>query len=104
MMTMMDSLVGASGVEAEEQRLIQQAIEASRGQDVDPNNPNPDQMTYEELLELENRNGKVSKGLKQRQIKLIKEKVWMKRSDTGEETCSICFENFEKFQKFKKLP
>lgn len=41
--------MGASGVEAEEQRLLQQAIEASRG-DADPNNPNPDNMTYEELL------------------------------------------------------
>ena len=41
MMTMMDSLMGASGVEAEEQRLLQQALEASRG-DADPNNPNTD--------------------------------------------------------------
>lgn len=46
MMTMMNSLVGANGVEAEEERLLQQAIEASRG-DADPNNPNTDAMTYE---------------------------------------------------------
>ena len=62
MQTMMESVMGANGVEAEEQRLIQQAIEASRG-DADPNNPNTDNMTYEELLQLEDRNGKVSKGL-----------------------------------------
>ena len=61
--------MGASGVEAEEQRLLQQAIEASRGDAADPNNPNPDQMTYEELLQLEDRNGKVSKGLNPKQIK-----------------------------------
>lgn len=62
MMTMMDSMMGANSAEAEEQRLIQQAIEASRGEG-DPNNPNVDNMTYEQLLELENNNGKVSKGL-----------------------------------------
>ncbi|EGR29413.1 hypothetical protein IMG5_156060 [Ichthyophthirius multifiliis] len=33
---------------------------------------NPDQMTYEQLLELEERNGKVNKGLKQDQIDKIK--------------------------------
>ena len=54
-------------------------------------------MTYEELLQLEDRNGKVSKGLTQAQIRSIKEKVWMKRSDTVEEACSICFDNFEKY-------
>ena len=54
-------------------------------------------MTYEELLELETRNGKVSKGLTQVQINSIKEMVWMKRSDTQEESCSICFDNFEKY-------
>ena len=61
-------------------------------------------MTYEQLMELEDRNGKVSKGLTQSEIKSIKEMVWMRRSDTAEEACSICFDNFEKYQKFKKLP
>lgn len=37
----------------------------------DPNNPNVDNMTYEELLELENKNGKVSKGLKPHEINRI---------------------------------
>jgi hypothetical protein len=72
MMTMMESMQGASGVEAEEQRLLQQAIEASRGE-ADPSNPNTDNMTYEELLQLEDRNGKVSKGLTPSQIRAIKE-------------------------------
>ena len=99
----MESVMGANGVEAEEQRLIQQAIEASRG-DADPNNPNTDNMTYEELLQLEDRNGKVSKGLTPAQIRAIKEQTWVKRGDTTEEACSICFDNFERGQKFKKLP
>lgn len=95
MMTMMDSMLGATGVEAEEQRLLQQAIEASRG-DADPSNPNTDNMTYEELLQLEDRNGKVSKGLTPAQIRSIKESTWLKRGDTAEDACSICFENFER--------
>ena len=39
-------------------------------------------MTYEQLLELEENNGKVSKGLKPSQIKKIPERTWMKASDT----------------------
>lgn len=95
MMTMMESMQGATGVEAEEQRLLQQAIEASRGEG-DPNNPNTDNMTYEELLQLEDRNGKVSKGLTPAQIRGIKEQTWMKKGDTSEDACSICFDNFER--------
>ena len=49
----------------------------------DPNNPNPDDMTYEQMLALEDRNGKVSKGLKPHQINKIKEKTWRKISDTS---------------------
>jgi hypothetical protein len=55
------------------------------------------------LLELEERNGKVSKGLTENQKKAIPEKVWMARSDAQEESCSICFDNFERRQKIKKL-
>ena len=54
-------------------------------------------MTYEQLLELEENNGKVSKGLKANQIKKIPERTWMKASDTSEAQCSICFDNFERF-------
>jgi hypothetical protein len=28
----------------------------------------------------------------------------MKKGDTAEDACSICFDNFERLQKFKKLP
>ena len=61
---MMNSMMGQNGIEAEEERLLARALEESKNEVVDPNNPNPDQMTYEQLLELEENNGKVSKGLK----------------------------------------
>ena len=53
-------------------------------------------MTYEQLLELEEKNGKISKGLKPFEINRIPEKTWMKKSDAEEESCSICFDNFER--------
>lgn len=62
---MLHSMMGENSAEAEEQRLLQRAIEESKNDaPIDPNNPNPDQMTYEQLLELEENNGKVSRGLK----------------------------------------
>ena len=43
--------------------MLRQAIEMSRA-DSGPANPNPDELTYEELLQLEEANGgAVSKGL-----------------------------------------
>ena len=53
-------------------------------------------MTYEQLLELEENNGKVSKGLKPNEIRLIPKKTWLKKGDTTEDMCSICFDNFER--------
>jgi cytochrome P450 len=46
--------------EEEEQRMLMRAIEESKRD----SGPNPDDMTYEQLLQLEEENGKVSKGLK----------------------------------------
>ena len=64
MQVLMDSMTGNNGVEAEEQRLLQKAIEESKNETFqDPDNPNTDAMTYEQLIELEERNGKVNKGL-----------------------------------------
>ena len=59
-------------------------------------------MTYEQLLELEEENGKVSKGLKPAQIAKLKEKVWRKVSDTAkkETKCTICMEKFKMNDKF----
>lgn len=45
----------------EEEEMLQRAIEESKR---DSGYPDPDEMTYEQLLELEEENGKVSKGLK----------------------------------------
>jgi len=58
-------------------------------------------MTYEQLLELEENNGKVSKGLTKEQFARIRERTWMKGSE--EASCSICFDDFEKYQKYKQL-
>ena len=54
-------------------------------------------MTYEQLLELEESNGKVSKGLTKDQIKLIRERMWTKSNKESGDSCSICFEDFEQF-------
>jgi len=69
-----------------------------------PDNINPDQMTYEELLQLEERMGKVSKGLKPEEIKQIPKKVYQKTLGKQEELCSICFSEFELGNKIRKLP
>ena len=51
-------------LEEQEQLMLQKAIEESKREaPEDPNNPNLDNMTYEQILELEDRNGKVCKGL-----------------------------------------
>jgi len=64
MQVMMNSILGGHSAEMEEERLLQRAIEESKNSAPhDPNNPNTDNMTYEQLLELEEKNGKVNKGL-----------------------------------------
>lgn len=80
MQVMMNSMGGFNSAEAEEERLLARAIEESK-QNIpdDPSNPNTDNMTYEQLLELEENNGKVSKGLKTYEINRIPEKTWMKK-------------------------
>ena len=47
----------------EEERLLQMALEASNQEQViDPSSPDVDNMTYEQLMELGENAGKVSKG------------------------------------------
>lgn len=101
MAAMMESMQGAGGM-TEEERLMQRAIEESK-QDAPGGQPNPDNMTYEQLMELEEKNGKVSKGLNKAQINSIRERAFVRNGDTSEDTCSICFDVFSKFQKYKKL-
>ena len=95
MQAMMESMAGHGGM-TEEERLLQRALEESK-QSGDPNNINPDNMTYEQLMELEEKNGKVSKGLKPAQINSIRERAWVRNGDTSDDTCSICFDVFQKF-------
>mmetsp|Transcript_22425 Transcript_22425/g.34692 ORF Transcript_22425/g.34692 Transcript_22425/m.34692 type:complete len:92 (-) Transcript_22425:31-306(-) len=58
-------------------------------------------MSYEQLLEFEERNGKVSKGLTLGQKMQIPSIIWKKPSDTKESGCSICFDEFESGQRLK---
>ena len=50
----------------EEDRQLRMAMAASleEGPSENPNNPNVDEMTYEQLLEMQDRAGHVSRGLK----------------------------------------
>ena len=65
-----------------EEMMFQRAIEESK-READPQNPNIDDMTYEELLQLEEANGgAVSKGLKPSQIIKIPFKTWKSKADT----------------------
>lgn len=64
-----------------EEMMFQRAIEESK-READPHNPNIDDMTYEELLQLEEANGgAVSKGLKPSQIMKIPVKTWKSKAD-----------------------
>jgi E3 ubiquitin-protein ligase BIG BROTHER-like protein len=77
----------------EEDFMLQRAIEESKKDlPFDQNQPDPDQMTYEQILELEERNGKVSKGLSKEEISKIPQRIWMRQNDTK---CSICFEEIK---------
>lgn len=80
--------------------MLRQVMEESKqtGQIV-----NPDNMTYEELLELEAKQGKVSKGLPKRAIQQINSMLWYKGS-TDSASCMICFDDFTARQRFKKMP
>ena len=65
------------------------------GQEIDP-----DKMTYEELLELEEKMGSVSKGLTEEQFDLI---VKIEAKDLNE-VCSICYYNVKEGEQVIQLP
>ena len=80
------------GMVDEEERLLQKAIEESKQSN--PNqNPDPDNMSYEQLLELGDRVGKVSKGLSKEKIQNIPVKFW-RNGSTKQNSCTICYEDF----------
>ena len=54
---------GGMSAQAEEERLLQRAIEESKQEAVsDPNSPDVDNMTHEQLLQLQERAGHVNRG------------------------------------------
>lgn len=71
--------------------MLQKAIEESK--QANSSNPDTDNMTYEQLIELGDRLGKVSKGMTKEQIALLPSKMW-KSSNSKQTSCSICFDDF----------
>ena len=70
--------------------------------------PNPDRMTYEQLLELGEAQGKVSRGLTREQIENnLAEPVAYDSADTArmsEKQCLICMEQFQEGAMVRILP
>ena len=50
-------------------------------------------MTYEQLMDMGEKAGKVSKGLSKAQIEMIESRVWY-RGKTVNDTCPICMDSF----------
>ena len=63
--------------------------------------PNPDQMTYEQLLQLEDNVGNVNKGLTSEQIDNLPNKRFKKEKNREFFQCIICMEEFEEKEKVK---
>lgn len=78
----------------EEEEMLRRVIEESKQQ-------NPDNMTYEQMLELEERNGKVSKGLDPEKIKKLRTKYFFVDRHDGEKSCGICLDEFKNCDKMK---
>ena len=80
------------------------AIKAVEQQIMDELCPNPDAMTYEQLLQLEDDVGKVNKGLTNEQIDKLPTKKYRQRIDGDNNKCIICMEEFEEKERVKYLP
>ena len=66
--------------------------------------PNPDSMSYEQLLQLEDNMGNVNKGLSKKQIENLPNVYYDKDKYSENYQCIICMEEFEKKEKVKLLP
>lgn len=77
-----------------EQEMIEKAIQESLKE-----NPNPDVMNYEQLQELEEKIGYVSKGFTDKQISQIPTKT----CTSTKEDCSICLEQVKVGEQYKAL-
>ena len=62
-----------------------------------------DSMTYEELLELEKKMGKVSQGLTKEQIDQLLFEVYNENNNKEDNNCTICKNNFENGEKIRRL-
>lgn len=85
--------------------MLQKVLEESR-QAAGVQHMNPDDMTYEQLLQLEEENGgRVKTGLSQAEIAKIPLITWRFKNDTtkGSETCSVCMDIFKYGDKVKEL-
>lgn len=91
-----------NAAQLEEERLLQAALEESKQMANDPNHPDVDNMTYEQLMELQERTGIVSRGLSKAQIESIRAQIWLE-GKTKSLDCHICIEKFGRGKKFKQL-
>ena len=80
------------------------ALQAVDQQIIDELCPNPDAMTYEQLLQLEDNVGSVSKGLSSNQIDKLPIIKYRKEKNSENYQCIICMEEFEEKEKVKLLP
>ena len=87
----------------EEERLLQAAMEESKHEHfVDPNNPDVDSMSYEQLMELQENAGQVNRGYSEEEINTIRGKIWHTGA-TKESECLICMEEFKAGLRYKRL-
>ena len=79
------------------------ALRAVEQQIMDEICPNPDKMSYEQLLQLEEEVGSVNKGLAKDKIKKIPVKPFHKALFDDNLDCIICMEKFEEGEQVKQL-
>ena len=79
------------------------ALKAVEQQIIDELCPNPDKMSYEQLLELEEGLGNVNKGLSKDKINRIPEKPFHKALFDDNIQCIICMEEFNENELVKQL-
>ena len=80
------------------------AIKAVDQQIMDELYPNPDAMSYEQLLQLEDNMGNVNKGLNKNQIDKLPDVKYDKNKYSENYQCIICMEEFENNENIKLLP
>ena len=79
------------------------AIQAVEQQIMDEICPNPDKMTYEQLLAMEEKVGNVNKGLTKEKINKIPIIYFKKSYSKDNNKCIICQDDFRENEKVKKL-